>query len=186
MKRLFSSLIYFISLSIFAYPCPNGGGIMYKGDSLEEVIKECGQPDAQNTKILNSYKLEEWLYIVSHPYDPGYSQIFVDLGNDAVTKIHINEYYTLYQCRKTLISAGGSVTSQISCGNNSYDIGWTNLCGGGGFGINDTAQKVLASCGEPASRQTLKKQVQDKTELIYGADRPTTLIFENGKLVDWQ
>jgi hypothetical protein len=159
---------------------------MYKGDTIESIIKECGQPSSRSSHILSTNTVEEWIYFTSHPYDPGYSQYIIDFTNNSITRIHVNEYYTLYQCRTTLITGGsGSITSQFSCGDNFYDTGYTNFCGMG-FGIGDSMQTVLAECGPPASKQTLQSQVQERTELIYGTDRPTTLIFDNGKLVDWR
>lgn len=177
-------LFLLISSSIFAYPCPNGG-IVYKDDSIEDVIKQCGQPISKQTRIQKMDTLQSWIYYRTHPFDPGYSELVISFVNNIVSKIHINEKYTLYQCRQALIQIGNSYTTQLSCGNWSYDTSYTQLCGYG-FGIGDSLQVVLNNCGVPVWRENLISENEEMTELTYDGNDLVTFIFKNGKLVDWR
>lgn len=180
------ALFFFLTLiptKLFALPCPNGSGILYKGDSIEEVIKQCGEPTSKQSiqKIVST--MEEWIYYRSHYFDAGYTQVGILFENGLVKSIRINEINPWPLCKQTLVQAGPSlVTTQLSCGNVSYNTGATNLCSYG-ITIGQTKEEVLSSCGNPQMITPLQNQIVNETEFSYGGQG---MIFQNGRLVEWR
>lgn len=185
MKFSLRFLIFLVPTLLFALPCPNGNGILYKGDSIQEVLKECGEPLERHATKSEVYSLQEWIYDLPHAYDSGESQVDIIFENDLVSKIHITDIYPLFFCQSGALQVGQLTTIQTSCGNWVYDTSYTSLCGIG-FGVGASTQFVESACGEPASHNYLQNQTIETTELIYGGDHPQTIVFQNGKLTDWQ
>lgn len=176
-----------LSSSLFAMPCPNGRGIMYKGDSLEEVLKQCGPPTSKKTTKQTLLLQEQWIYNLAHAYDPGSTQLVVTFNNSYVSGILINERYSgpLIFCRQFAVQPGLFTTVQTSCGNTSYNTPSTNVCGPA-FGIGATQAYVASACGTPANKTVLQDNFTESTELFYGGSSRQTIIFQNGKLIDWR
>lgn len=170
---------------VFALPCPNGSGILYKGDAVEEVIRQCGEPIEKKTvtKIVNSQ--QEWVYYRPHFFDEGFAQIIILFKNDRVSSIHITDRYPYTICRKSAVQVGLITTIQTSCGDWIYDTAYTNLCGIA-FGVGDSANAVESVCGPPETRSILQTDTMEVTELTYGGDHPQTIVFYNGKLTEWK
>lgn len=175
--------MFFLPLSALTLPCPNGKGILYKGNSLEEVIQECGEPLHKNTRIKTLHILEQWTYYIKHSYDPGYSVLVLSFTDGITTKIHIQDYFWTPVCRPVMIRFGAATTVQTGC-INFYDPMFTDLCGSI-FQIGATIQTVEAMCGYPAV-QTKNVYTIDETEFFYGKGIQETIIFQNGKLFDWK
>src|SRR5438094_527194 len=93
MKYALILVLLSLSTRVFALPCPNGSGVLYKGDALSEVIKECGEPLTQSTNTRTLYTLQEWTYYLRHAYDPGYSQLIVSFKNGIVMNIRVKDYF---------------------------------------------------------------------------------------------
>lgn len=180
------SLVLFPTL-LFALPCPDGRGILYKGDSIESVLKQCGEPLTKKTQTRTLFTSQQWIYYRGHQFDDGYSQLVITFINDKVSAIRINDYYNnwFYYCRKFPIQIGVLTTIETTCGNSSYSASYTNLCRLG-FGIGESSQIVYSVCGQPASQTNLQSHTEQTTELIYGGASQQTIVFENGKLVDWK
>lgn len=178
-------LLIFYNLS-FALPCPNGKGILYKGDSIEEVLKQCGEPNNKHSVTTTLYSLKRLIYYRPHPYNVGgHSQLIILFKNNKVSNIHINEHYTYYMCRQSAVQVGLVTTVQTSCGDWDYYAAATNLCGSV-FSINDSLEQVLSLCGKPAEQSDLATNNLVQTEFTYKGSTPQTIIFQNGKLVDWK
>ncbi|MEO8402819.1 MAG: DUF2845 domain-containing protein [Gammaproteobacteria bacterium] len=178
-------MLLLIPITLWALPCPNGGGILYKGDSIEEVIKQCGEPTTKRSNTYIFYMLQDWIYYIAHRYDSGFAQVIVSFKNGKVSKIHVTDYYYgVLICRRIVVQFGSAMTVQTSC-NGAYDIGFTALCGAI-FGIGDSTERVEAICGLPATKSNLDINKMETTELIYQGDDPQTIIFQNGKLSEWK
>ena len=170
---------------LHALPCPNGQGILYKGDLIDEVVKQCGAPDAKNIVQRVRLTVDEAIYTRRNPYDPSVSQAIVLYRNDRVAQILIIDRFSLPICRKVAVQIGSVTTLQTSCGDMNYQVSNTNFCGTR-FGIGDYRTYVDSICGLPATFTHLQTETQETTELIYQGRNPQTIIFENGKLMDWK
>lgn len=162
-------------------PCPSGGGILYKGDSIEEVMKQCGKPIATKSNIQIISTFEQWTYYFPYPYNYGDVKLEFFFKNDAVSEIKITEHSVLYFCRSGAIQIGPVTTYQFSCGDWIYNTAYTKLCGQW-INLGDNTQLVLAICGNPAEKNSQINKIET-TELIYPSQ---TIIFQNGKLTEWR
>ncbi len=176
--------LLFLPVTLWSLPCPNGNGILYKGDSIDEVVRQCGEPVSRNTNIRILYTFQDWTYYIAHRYDAGFSEVIVSFKNDVVSNIRVNDQYSVPVCRRTYFQFGQAVTVQTNC-NSTYNIGTTALCGIV-FGVGDSTARVAAICGLPAARTELGRYTFEVTELDYAGDDPQTIVFENGKLTDWR
>jgi hypothetical protein len=165
-------------------PCPNGNGILYKGDAIDEVIKQCGEPASRHSNKRILYTFQDWTYYIAHRYDAGFSEVVVSFKNGIVSNIHVNDHYWPPICRRTYFQYAQAITVQTNC-DGAYTIGTTALCGSV-FGIGDNTARVAAICGPPAARSELGSYTFEVTELNYEGDDPQTIVFENGKLTDWR
>lgn len=182
MSRFCLLLILIITMKAFAFPCPNGGGLFYKGDSVEEVIRQCGQPTSKKSTSQSLYSLKKLTYINYYPNNLGFLQMELIFTNDKVSRIHMTDRNYAVLCRSALtVVGGGVVTSQASCGDWVYDLINTN-CNGIPFGLGETIENVKKYCGNPAREDNLGSQGSESTEIYYGNHK---MIFQNGKLVDW-
>lgn len=184
MKFSLILLLYVISIVTFAMPCPGGGGILYKGDSIEDVLKQCGEPSTKKTNTITLNASQEWTYNKPHLYDQGYSQMILSFNNDAVTRIHVIDHYPYRVCRQSAVQVGAVMTFQTSCGDWVYDTVNTNLCGAV-FGIGATKQFIQTHCGQPVTQNDTSSSIET-TELIYDGSSPQTIVFQNGKLTEWK
>lgn len=185
MPRAFLLLILMISIDLFAYPCPNGSGLFYKGDSIEEVIKQCGEPTSKHTTTRSIYSLKKMTYVRNYSHNLGFLQMELFFTNNKVSRIHMTDRNYSAVCRSGVVQIGVFITTQQSCGDWIYDLTYTNYCGNV-FGIGDTIENVKAICGEPTRYEDLQSQTSESTELFYGGSHSQTMQFQNGKLVDWK
>lgn len=186
MSRIFLFLMMImISMNLFALACPNGQGILYKGDSIEEVIKQCGEPTNKRTITNNIYSLQKWIYVKNYSFNQGFLQMELFFTNNRVSRIHMTDRNYNVVCRSGVVQVGVFITTQQSCGDWIYDLTYTNYCGPV-FGIGDTTETVGAMCGKPWDYQDLQSKVSEQTELFYGGSQPQIIVFQDGKLVDWK
>lgn len=185
---LLTFTLFFLCCRLYALPCPNGNGILYKGDSVAQVIQQCGKPTTQRTEKEVVSSLEQWTYTRQHPYDSGYAQLYVTFYNGRVSNIVISdEYpYPLIYCRQLVWQQATGATSQTLCGNTPYNAPYTNLCGRV-FGLGDSISAVASFCGRPNSTNNLGSTTIEQTQLIYNTQGGAeTIVFENDKLTDFK
>ena len=186
MKSFLILVLLVISTPLFCPTCPNGGGILYKGDSIDEVIKQCGEPTSKHIKVTTLLTVKQWVYTINHAYDRGYSRLVVVFKNDQVSTITIYEHYDWYSCHQTAIQLGTGITVQTSCGDFNYNTLSTNICGAP-FGVGDSINIVQSICGDPADQTILQNNTTEETdELVYGGNNPQTIVFQDGKLTDFR
>jgi hypothetical protein len=75
------------------------------------------------------------------------------------------------------------MTVQTGC-DSAYNVASTHLCGLA-FGAGDDIAAVESICGQPVA-QTKQDYTFSETELTYGGDDSQTIVFQDGKLVDWK
>lgn len=182
---LLASILLIPIAKSYALPCPNGEGVLYKGDSIESVIQQCGEPSAKRQIFKETFIVEEWVYYRGHAFDTGYSQVILLFNNNLVSSIRVYEVNPYLYCQLTLISPGPLITTQLSCGNFNYDTGSVNLCGTI-ISVGAPKSVVLAACGNPSYRIPLQTQSFERTEIRYDGNNPQAIIFENGRLIEWR
>lgn len=177
-------ILLLLPVTLWALPCPNGNGILYKGDSIDEVISQCGEPTTKRTSTRTLYTSQFWTYYISHQYNTGFSQMTIAFKNNLVSNIHIDDHFGLSICNRTVLQYGAVMTVQTSC-DGSYDVASTLLCGYS-FGLGESTDRVAYICGPPAAQTPLQSYTIEVTELVYTGDSEQTIVFENGKLTDWK
>ncbi len=184
--KIFSILISYFPLLGYALPCPNGNGIVYKGDSIAEVLKQCGEPYERKTEKIETLSQTEWVYYRPHIFDSGSSQIIFLLTNNRISRITITERYPYFFCQTALVNVGATfITRQTSCGDWIYNPVVTNLCGVP-VGVNDDISRLTSICGAPISQKELQSDRREHTVFIYTAPDSQLFIFEDEKLRDFR
>lgn len=185
MKYTLIILFFFTYLTAHALPCPNGQGIIYKGDTIATVLMKCGQPNQTISRTQNINFVQEWIYYQPHWYSAGYTQISLFVYNNFISRIHIYDQNYSGICGQTVSVYGNLITTQFGCGNIGYDTALVNMCGST-FAVGDSIQAVVFRCGAPALQNPIQSYAIDQTEFIYLTNPPQTIIFQNGSLIDWQ
>lgn len=161
-QRLAVLLLLGFSNSSFAMFCPVGFNQIYIGDTIEQVQKQCGKPDSQNTKKEEPMVPQEWSFFVSQPP-------VVSSQPQAAQKMIV-----------TLIN--GKVVNMTVSG---FSVSNSNLCGAL-VSVGDTAENVKTACGNPGfinkSSENSGQKPTEITEFKYNSTPAATLIFENGRL----
>lgn len=163
MKRQLGLLLLLgFSTSSFAMFCPKGFNQISMGNTIDQVIQQCGTPDGQTTKKVEAMGNQEWSFYVNQP-PPISSQ------PQAAQKMVV-----------TLIN--GKVANMTVSG---FSVANSNLCGAL-VSVGDSAENVKAACGTPGfinkSSDSNGPKPTEVTEFNYNSTPPMTLIFENGKL----
>lgn len=154
------AIIYLlIPVSIHAMPCPNGS-IIYKDDSISEVIKRCGEPLSRRNTIKTLIQAQQWNYYKYNAYDRTNTRITFLFNGGHVANINIFANQSDEQ----------NVTSTNICGENIH--------------IGSNLSSVLHNCGRPNWQQTLQNASVAVTELIYNGAFKQKLTFEGNRLVD--
>lgn len=167
MKKVIATcVISLFSTPLFAMFCPSGFNVINVGDTMDYVIKQCGNPDAKKVTKTVPQKPQEWNYIIKpDPMQPGTLKMSIAFDKDEkVVNISVN---------------GTSLTA-------------TTICGGQNIQYGNTTDDIKKACGEPAyknqepvtppSPETAAQPTTDIAELTYNTTPPITLVFENGKL----
>lgn len=166
MKKIIAVLTAsLLTANSYAMFCPNGFNLIDFGDSIEQVIKQCGNPDAKKVTKSVPEKPQEWSYFVKpDPTQPGTLKMSVAFDSDKkVINITVN---------------GTSLTNTTICNGNTIQYG-------------DTDEVVKAACGDPAYKNQPPVEqpapgsppvpTTEITELTYNTAPVTVLVFENGK-----
>ena len=169
------STVFYLPSLCFAIFCPTNFKQIEIGNTMNEVLEQCGKPDKQEeVKKANENVPQEWTY-----YAP---QNYTTTG--------------------PTIQPQGSIKNQIAFDSegrvvnittNGYGIGVVPMCGIN-IQVGDTRDKIKAACGSPvfASRQETPTDGSAPppdliiTTFTYNTSPPTKLIFQNGKLIERQ
>jgi len=163
------SLIYIIPSLSFAFFCPTNFNQINFGDTVEQVKKQCGNPDKEETREVKKEGPQEWSYFVPQT---------VVTANMAKTQGTLKTQISFDKDGKAM---------NISV--NGIGVGSTTICGPA-ISLGATRDQVKSACGDPSyiNKQQLPSNNQpsdDKiTEFTYNTTPPTKLIFENNKLTE--
>jgi hypothetical protein len=163
-KSPFALALAICSSQALAMFCPNGFNQMNMGDTIEQVTKNCGNPDEKKTSKEVPFQAQEWNYYVHpDPSQPGTLKMSVAFGSD-----------------KKAVNITVNGTSLMA----------TTICGGN-IQVGDDVEAIKSACGKPAFTNqgaqpsaNANDNAPEITELRYNTTPPTTLIFTNGKLTE--
>jgi hypothetical protein len=161
---LTSILLFTMSNTCFAAFCPTNFNNIQNGDSIEDVIKQCGKPSSEKTQTVRETPAQEWTYFINQQTAAQASlRLIINIDKDKVNNIQLGP---------------GNVTNTAVCGTTIQ--------------IGDTAKAVEGACGKPnfvsVSAGTNPQENANfggtkVTELTYSnAATTVTLTFENGVL----
>ncbi len=142
--------------------CPNGFSSINMGDSLDAVVKACGEPDSKKTTKKLPFQAQEWVYYVaSYPGMTGTLKTTVAFDDSGkVINISVN---------------GAGVSETQICKNKTIQFG-------------NTPEEIEAVCGKPTYINKTTGEGAAKpteiTELQYNASPTVTLVFQNGILTE--
>jgi hypothetical protein len=178
MKRLMSILILGMPIAVFGMSCPNSGSIIDQGDSVQEVLKHCGQPVSRNEytkKISVAQRLEYYIPTAGQAS----SRLTFLMSNDRVTNIIL--YNNNPSCQSNMDEDSRVINT--NCSASQVSVTTTNACGSV-LSVNSSTANIIAACGAPASQQDLQFRDVRITELLYNGGRQSSnkLQFEDDKL----
>lgn len=179
MKKNNVSVLYFFStiLCILITPsyasfCPTNFNLVQDGDSIANVILQCGNPDKQVDTKKKAEPPQEWSYFM--PQTVAAPPLYNTQGS-------LKTEFTF--------DASGKI---INISVNGIGVGATTICNGYNLQLSDDRDTVKRVCGEPsfinknANPNTLPPDAAQETTvttLFYNSSvPPMKLIFENGKL----
>jgi hypothetical protein len=175
-----TSLIKLVIIILLAFPtpsfaffCPKNFNQINTGDSIEQVLKQCGKPDSiKESKKINDNIPQEWNYFVPQ----------------TVSTNTFNQAQGTLKTSFAFDNEGKAINISV----NGIGVGATALCGKY-VKLGDTRETIQSACGEPAlvnrqasaqTGQPLPGQEIKIMEFTYTSTPPATLVFENGKLIE--
>lgn len=182
-----------LALPIAAYAifCPSNFNNIDIGDSIEQVLKQCGPPASQNTYTLAQPVAEQWdYYIRTNPFNRTTSKMSVVFKDNQVINITLNITATTNNllCQEALDKKLSQTAIETACNQSTQKVenaSWTTICGPI-IRIGSTPENVEAACGAPVFVTKSQSQSQTPstqiTEYKYNVPSPNILIFENGIL----
>lgn len=155
---LMSVLLY--SHSVFALFCPNNFNIINIGDSIDKVKQQCGDPAEETSKQVKAPTPQQWDYYLQPQANFASMKASIVFRDDKVINISIN---------------GAGISKSNIC-NKPVQTG-------------DTMKQVKEACGDPyfiteSSPASDAAPPKEMTEWLYNSTPATTLVFENGALID--
>lgn len=167
-KMILSFALISLSTSASALFCPNNFNQMTIGDTIEQVQKACGKPDAEKKSHAEENGPQEWSYYV-HPQTSNYTGMSTNSTQQAALKMSV------------AFNEGKVVNITV----NGMSLAATTICGSG-IAVGDLAKNVKSACGNPLvinkSSQSNDEKPAEIIQYKYNSTPPTTLIFENGIL----
>jgi hypothetical protein len=171
---------YIIIINLIAFPmlsiamfCPKNFNQISIGDSLEQVLAQCGRPDVlKESKKINDNIPQEWSYFIPQ----------------AVSSNTFNQAQGTLKASVAFDGEGKAINISV----NGIGVGATGLCGKY-VKLGDTRETIQTACGDPAlvnrrtnaqTGQPLQGQEIKVMELTYSSIPPVVLVFENGKLTE--
>jgi hypothetical protein len=179
MKKYLAAFFIISSTNALAdfCPCPSSFNLIQLGDSLQQIQATCCKPVSQKKYKLEPTVPQKWVYYISAPPTP---------SNTAQGSVEMTVVFD-EKGKVTNISVNAQSLTSTNCGNtpNSY------------FGANmpntiqvqvDTLESVKKACG-PAKFETKgtpseDTQTSEIVELQYAGPPPTTLKFQDNKLIE--
>ncbi len=175
MKYLLGFIISLIlPTSLFAFFCPSNFNQINVGDTIAQVIQQCGKPDSQNdTKKTDENVPQQWDYYV--PQTVATSGMAAAQGT--------------LRTQITFDANGNAINISV----NGIGVGSSSICGNTNISLGDNRDKVKAACGKPVfiNKQSVaeggeKPPATNITTMIFNGNTPVKLIFENGVLKEEQ
>lgn len=153
----------------FAFFCPANFNQINFGDTLDDVKKQCGKPDKEETKEAKKNVPQEWSYYVPQT-------VAIDTNKQAQGTLKTSLTF----------DKNGKV---INLTVNGIGVGSSTICGAI-IQLGDTQDKIKSACGEPsfvnkqqpADPANTPKEADKITELTYSTTPPVVLTFEAGVL----
>lgn len=171
MKYMLLFVTLITSTSSFAYFCPANFNSVNVGDTMQQVEAACGKPDAKKESTVEPTTPQEWNYYVAVP--------------TTVVGGVMKQQGTLRMA--VVFDADGHV---INLTVNGVGVSETPICGAS-IQLGNSLEQVKSACGEPAfvnKSQAATAPSSPKTQRAEWkytqGGTTTTLIFENGKLVN--
>lgn len=165
MKALFTLPLYVLATTTFAWVCPNNFNSIVEGDSIDQIIAQCGKPASSTTSQQPPNVPQQWQYYIPTQQSNGRITQQSPVENVKMTIAFVNDKVV-----DISTAQGGTVSS-------------TSLCGAR-IAIGDSSDTVKTNCGTAAFVQKQDTDAKDVeiVEYKYDTAPPNTLIFENGKL----
>lgn len=166
-------MIFFIllfPLTTFAISCPNNGNILNDGDSISYVLQQCGKPKSRNdyNKIIQSTL--QWDYYKSTP--------------GSVNNIKISIYFSENRVSNISVTSNNVICHDNICNSPIQNFSSTGLCGNQ-ISVGNTPENIRSACGQPDNEINSTPIIIPMAELRYDGAGQNTLVFKDGKLVDW-
>lgn len=172
MKKriLFFSLLHFLPITAYAFFCPTNFNQIDYGNSIEEVIQQCGKPDNEKGSLESNDKIipQEWNYFI---YQTVATTNLSPVQGTLKTSITFDEN-----------------DKAINISVNGIGVGSTTICNQP-IQLGDSKETVKAACGEPSfinRQQNANVPPIVVSRFFYNTNPPATLIFENGRLKEKQ
>lgn len=160
-----NKFVTFISVALFsstafAMFCPTNYNEINIGDSLEQVLAQCGKPTNTKSRDDTAQMPHEWTYYTQQsPSDPTSLRLTVAFDKGVVTNMTVN----------------------------NVGIASTQICKGNLISVGETEDQIKQACGDPGfvkegNNPSGKVDITKVTELTYQGTPNVVLTFEDGKL----
>lgn len=170
-KLIISSLLWTMTLPVYAMFCPGNFNQINVGDTIDQVQTQCGKPDfSKKSDQVKDDGPQEWGFYVK----PGGN-------NGARAAASMNNPQGSLKMAVTF-NQGKVINITV----NGMSLASTTLCGAP-ISVGNNTAAVKAACGDPffVNKATQNNNAEAKTEVTtfrYNSTPPVTLTFENGKL----
>src|SRR3990167_9584669 len=154
MKKFILILLLFTTKS-FAIFCPTNFTQINYGDTIDQVIQQCGQPDSQKESTqTNDNAPQEWNYYISQ-----------------TVSMNALQPSTTGTLKTTVTFDNNGKAINISV--NGIGVGSSAICGQQ-IQLGDTRDNVKAACGKPAF---INKEVNPDLSTASSSAKITTFIY---------
>jgi hypothetical protein len=178
MQKYFVAYIFlWFPITSFALTCPNNATILDYGESIQQVITECGTPKSQKQYLRTVRTIQPLVDPTGDDVSQAYSVSDQHQSFSIVTRNG-----RPYKQHCTSIMVGDNYTTS-NCTNSGVDIQSPFICEQI-TRTGDATTSTVYPCGNPPPVTVLENITV--TEFTYDASSPDTLIFENAKLSGWK
>lgn len=166
-KIILSTIALVSSSSCFAFFCPTNFSQIDFGNSLDQVKQLCGNPDKETSIEKEPKTPQEWTYFIPQ----------------TVSSETSNAMQGTLKTSVTFDKDGNAINISV----NGIGVGSSTICGNN-IQLGDTQESIKSACGKPSfinkqeADNASEQQKVKVTELLYNANPPVTLVFENGVL----
>jgi len=181
MKKNLALICLFASSNIYALSCPSNGTPLNLDTSIQEVIQACGQPASTN-RYQKTININEQLVYYKNVLGKNI-KVTLTFSYGKLQNINTLDTSPTTQTCQTKNQYGQDISAPCNpIEENSMTSG---ICGPL-IQAGNSIDAVRGSCGTPASDTISSTKTINFQELKYHAQGPDTLVFEDGKLVDWK